>query len=73
MPIIDMVATGNNIKTMRKTFGISVADIQDACGISAAAVSKWQKGQSMPTIDNLVILASIFGVKIDEIVICKTI
>ena len=73
MPVVDMIATGKNIKNMRKAFGVSVADIQDACGISAAAISKWQKGKAIPSVDNLVILAAIFGVKIDEIVVCKTI
>ena len=33
------------------------------------AIYKWQKGTAMPTIDNLVMLAMIFQVKIDDIIV----
>ena len=62
MPTIDMVATGRNIQRMRNAAGISVKTIQEACGCSTPnAVYKWIHGTCMPSIDNLVILASIFG------------
>ena len=69
MPTIDMMATGQNIQRMRNAAGISVKAIQDACGCATPnAVYKWIHGACMPTIDNLVILASVLGVKIDDIV-----
>lgn len=70
IPIIDLVATGKNIKRIREASGISVRDIQDVLGFTnPQAVYKWQKGECLPTIDNLVILASVLGVTIDEILI----
>ncbi|MCR5006147.1 MAG: helix-turn-helix domain-containing protein [Clostridiales bacterium] len=69
MPIIDMVATGANIKKMRIAAGMTIADITDACGITAGAVCKWQRGDAMPTIDNFIILAAIWHTKIDDIII----
>ena len=33
------------------------------------AIYKWQRGTALPTVDNLVVLAAIFGVKIDDILI----
>ena len=64
MPTIDMAATGRNIEAMRKAAGFSVRDLQDVFGFGTP-----QAGASMPTIDNMVILASVFGVKIDDILV----
>lgn len=70
IPIIDLVATGKNIKRIREASGISVRDIQDILGFTnPQAIYKWQKGECLPTIDNLVILASVLGVTIDEILV----
>ena len=72
MPTIDMAATGQNIQRMRKNAGITVKDIQNACGCATPnAVYKWIHGACMPTIDNLVILAAIFGAKVDDIVVVR--
>ena len=70
MPTINMVATGKNIKRLRKAAGISVRDLQDVFDFrTPQAIDKWQRGEAMPTIDNLVILAVVFQVKIDDILI----
>ena len=71
MPTIDMAATGQRIRDMRIAAGMTIHDIQDACGVSAAAVTKWQGGKAMPTIDNIVILAAIWNVPIDAIIVVK--
>lgn len=34
-----------------------------------AGLLKWQRGTALPTVDNLVVLAAVFGVKIDDILI----
>ena len=69
MPVIDMAATGKNIRAMRVAAGMTIKDIQDVCGVSATAVTKWQTGKTIPSIDNMVILASVWDVKIDDIVV----
>lgn len=69
MATIDMAATGRNIRAMRMKAGMTIKDVQNACGISATSVCNWQQGKSVPTIDNLVILASIWNVKIDDIIV----
>lgn len=70
MPTIDMAATGKNIKDMRVASGISIRSLQDVFGFATPqAIYKWQNGASMPTIDNLVILATVFGCKIDDLLI----
>lgn len=70
MPTIDMVATGKNIEMLRKAAGISVRDLQDIFGFGTPqAIYKWQHGAAMPTIDNLVVLAAVLQVKIDDILV----
>ena len=70
IPVIDMTATGINITRLRIHAGLSVKDMQDIFGFSTPqAIYKWQRGTALPTVDNLVVLSAIFGVKIDDILI----
>ena len=70
MPTIDMVATGRNITRLRELAGLSVKDLQEIFGFTTPqAIYKWQHGTAMPTLDNLVVLAAVFGVTMDEIII----
>ncbi len=70
IPAIDMEATGENIVKLRKEAGLTVRDLQEMFGFATPqAIYKWQHGTAMPTIDNLVILAVVFNVAIDDIII----
>ena len=73
MPAIDMVATGRNIAKMRQNAGLTVKDLQIFFGFATPqAIYKWQHGTAMPNIDNLVALAIVFGVTMDEIIVVDT-
>jgi len=70
IPVINMTATGNNIMRLRINAGMTVKDLQNVFGFSTPqAIYKWQRGTAMPTLDNMVVLAAVFGVTIDEILI----
>lgn len=70
MPTINMTATGQNITRLRKDVGLTVKDLADIFGFTTPqAVYKWQHGVAMPTLDNLVVLAAVFGVPMDEILV----
>lgn len=70
MPSIDMVATGRNIMRLREVAGLNVRDLQDIFGFATPqAIYKWQHGTAMPTIDNLVVLAAVLDVPMDEIIV----
>ena len=70
MPAVDMVATGMNINKLRDDAGLTVKDLQRIFGFATPqAIYKWQHGVAMPTIDNLVVLARVLGVTIDEIIV----
>ena len=69
-PTINMTATGANIKSLIKTRGFKVADVQNMLGFNTPqAIFKWMRGDAMPSIDNMVILAHLLDVTIDEIII----
>ena len=70
LPSIDMAATGTNIVRMRRETGMSVQDLQQVFGFSTPqAIYKWQRGDAMPTLDNLVVLAAVFGTTLDAIIV----
>ena len=69
-PVIDLPATGENITRLRLARGLTVRDLQQFFGFDAPqAIYKWQRGQTLPSVDNLFALAALFRVSIDEILI----
>ena len=65
-----MTATGINITRMRINAGLTVKDLQDIFGFNTPqAIYQWQRGTALPTVDNLVVLAAVFGVRIEDILI----
>ena len=70
IPVIDVTATGINIARLRAAAGLTVKDLQDIFGFNTPqAIYKWQRGTALPTVDNLVVLAAVFGVRLDDIII----
>ena len=67
---INTVATWQNINRLRVAAGLTVRDMQMAFGFSTPqAIYKWIHGTALPSIDNLVILADMLNVTMDEIVV----
>lgn len=73
VPVIDMIKTGQNISRLRKQAGLSVRDLQDIFGFATPqAIYKWQQGVALPAIDNLVVLAAVLQVRMDDILVTDT-
>ena len=69
-PVIDPVATGENIVRLRKDRGLTVRDLQAYFGFEEPqAIYKWQRGKSLPTVDNLYALSALLDVPMDEILV----
>ena len=63
-PMINTVATGQNINRMRIGAGMTVKDMQEVFGFTTPqAIYKWIHGTA-----NMVILAAMFDVTVDEII-----
>lgn len=68
-PVIDLKATGNKIKKLRTQTGYSVKDLQELFGFEyPQAIYAWEQGKNVPTVDNLLVLARLFKVRIEDIV-----
>ena len=70
LQVVDMIGTGQNIARLRKQAGLTVRDLQDVFGFATPqAIYKWQQGVALPTIDNLVVLAAVLQVRLDDILV----
>ncbi|WP_407400559.1 helix-turn-helix transcriptional regulator [Treponema sp.] len=71
-PVVDLKATGNQIKSLRLENGYTVREIQNVFGFEyPQAVYSWEQGKNVPTIDNLLVLARLFESPIEEIVVSR--
>ena len=52
---------------LRKKNGLSQEELADKLGLSRQAVSKWERAEASPDTDNLICLAKLYGVSLDEL------
>jgi len=52
---------------LRKKYGYSQEELADKLGLSRQAVSKWERAEASPDTDNLICLAKLYGVSLDEL------
>ena len=72
-PVIDMVGTGKKITQLRTEAGLTVRDLQEIFGFGTPqAIYKWQQGTAMPTLDNLILLATVLNAQLDDIIVIQT-
>ena len=58
--------TANRLQQLRKANGYSQDVLAEKLGISRQAVSKWERAESSPSVDNLLDLAKLYGITVDE-------
>ena len=69
-PMIDLCATGKRIKEVREQKGITVKALQAFLGFNEpVSIYKWQRGECLPTFDNMYAMACLFGVGIDDLLV----
>ena len=61
------IEIANRLAELRKQHGLSQEELADKLGVSRQAVSKWECGESSPDTDNLIALAKIYGMSLDEL------
>lgn len=67
-PVLDATATGARIRQLRKENKLTVEQVRDFLGLeSVQAIYKWQRGESLPSIDNLYALSTLFETSVDSI------
>ena len=69
-PVIDLKATGQNIRDLRIEKGFSIEDFQDYFKFNdPRSIYKWQAGKCLPSIDNLYALSVLLEVPMDRIIV----
>lgn len=61
------IEIANRLVELRKKNGLSQEELASKLGLSRQAVSKWERAEASPDTDNLICLAKIYGVSLDEI------
>lgn len=61
------IEIANRLQQLRKQKGYSQEQFADELGISRQAVSKWERAEASPDTDNLILLARLYGVSLDEL------
>jgi transcriptional regulator with XRE-family HTH domain len=69
-PVIDLPRTGRNIQRLRETAGVTVRDLQAYFGFEyPQAIYNWQHGQCLPTVENLLALARLLHVSMEDLLV----
>lgn len=59
---------GNKLYELRKQAGLSQEAFAEKLGVSRQAVSKWECGASLPDTDNLITIANLYNISLDELI-----
>ena len=69
-PVIDLAQTGRSIERHRRDAGLTVRDLQAYFGFEyPQAIYKWQHGECLPTVDNLLALARLLQVSMEDLLV----
>ena len=61
------IEIANRLVQLRKQNGLSQEALAEKLGISRQAVSKWERAEASPDTDNIILLARLYGVSLDEL------
>ena len=69
-PVIDLAETGRCIERQRRQAGLTVRDLQAYFGFEyPQAIYKWQHGECLPTVDNLLALAKLLRLSMEDLLV----
>lgn len=62
------IETANRLYELRKKHNLSQEELAEKLGVSRQAVSKWERSEASPDTDNLIALAKIYKLSLDELI-----
>lgn len=62
------IETANRLYELRKKHNLSQEELAEKLGVSRQAVSKWERSEASPDTDNIIALAKIYGLSLDELI-----
>lgn len=66
------IEIANRLYEFRKKHHLSQEELAEKIGVSRQAVSKWERAEASPDTDNLILLAKVYGVTLDELLMGST-
>ena len=70
-PVIDVLGTGTNLRTMIDDRHITVATVARYLGTTTSLVYRYIRGDVLPSTDRLLALSSLLGVTVNDIVVTR--
>lgn len=61
------IEIANRLVRLRKEKNLSQEALANELGISRQAVSKWERAEASPDTDNLILLAKLYGMSLDDL------
>jgi transcriptional regulator with XRE-family HTH domain len=61
------VDIASRLVALRKKYGYSQESLAEQLGISRQAISKWERAEASPDTDNLITLANLYGLSLDDL------
>lgn len=61
------IEVADRLCAYRKNAGLSQEELAEKIGVSRQAVSKWERAEASPDTDNLILLAKVYGVTLDDL------
>lgn len=58
----------SNLKKLRKSARLTQEQVAETLNVSRQSVAKWESGESLPDIDNCIMLAKLYKVTMDDLV-----
>ena len=65
--MLDFQAVGDKIHKLRTAAGLNQDNLAETLFVTRQAVSRWELGQTLPSVDNLAELCKLFGVTFEEL------
>ena len=65
------IEIANKLVELRKNHELSQEELAEKLGISRQAISKWERAESSPDTDNLIALAKLYDISLDELLLNK--
>jgi Predicted transcriptional regulators len=65
---VGKVELAKNIVKYRKRNKLSQEQLAEALNISRQSISKWETGENLPSIDNLISLSGLLDISLDELI-----
>ena len=63
-----MINYGENLRYQREEKGLSQRELAFRIGTSSQNISRWERGEVLPSIDFCVKLADFYGITVDELI-----